>query len=176
MTMLSVNNKNLLKMTLVWLIVINVIYFMISKTWDNYNIYVPISMYVPMLHHAPVMQYVAPMATLNTNRLLTNNHQEHLISPQIRVNKSHLSKGSTQLYSMIFRSQNVYFPGDALPEKQVDAIRMLSDTKLKRRFTYKQYDVLKKMMEEIVQLFVKDNIRYSMMNCNFHKLFKCYLI
>ena len=103
----------------------------------------------------------------------TNNHQAHLISRQKRDNKSQLSRGTTKKYRTTFRSQNVYFPGDPLPEKQLDAIRNSSDTKLKRRLTNEQYEVLKNMLEEVVQVFIKDNIRYSWIQCDFHKSFKC---
>jgi hypothetical protein len=104
--------------------------------------------------------------------LLTNNHQAHLISRQKRDNKSQLSRGTTKKYRTTFRSQNVYFPGDPLPEKQLDAIRNSSDTKLKRRLTNKQYEVLKNMLEEVVQMFIKDDIRYSWIQCDLHQLFK----
>ena len=90
------------------------------------------------------------------------------ISPQIKSNESQESKSTTRKYRTSFRPQNIYFPGDPLPEKQLDAIRKLSDIKLKRRFTYKQYGVLKNMLEEVVQMFIKDNIRYLLMKCDLY--------
>ena len=135
-----------------------VIYFMIGKSWGNYNIFVTMSRYVPMSQHVPVSHYVPPMMR-NIHRLFTTNNHENPILPQIKGNKSQVSKGTTRKYRTSFRPQNVYFPGDPLPEKQLDAIRKLSDTKLKRRLTYKQCGVLKNMLEEVVQMFIKDNIR-----------------
>ena len=110
---------------------------MIGKSWGNDNIHVPMSQYVPMSQHVYLSQYVPPMMGVNIHRLLTNNNHEHPISPRIKGNKSQVSKGITQKYLTSFRPQNVYFPGDPLPEKQLDAVRKLSDTKLKRRLTYK---------------------------------------
>jgi hypothetical protein len=159
---LPVNHNYLPKIILVGLIIeilASIIFFMIGKTWSNNSIYVPVSQYVPMSQHVPVGQYVPPMMGVNINRLLSNNHQANLMSPQMRVNKSQLSRGTTRKYRTIFRPQNVYFPGDTLPEKQLDVIRNSSDTKLKRVLTYKQYDVLKNMLEEVVQMFIKDDIR-----------------
>ena len=111
-----------------------------------------------------VLEILACVIYLIIGKSCGNNN----ISPQIKSNESQESKSTTRKYRTSFRPQNIYFPGDPLPEKQLDAIRKLSDTKLKRRFTYKQYGVLKNMLEEVVQMFIKDNIRYLLMQCDLY--------
>ena len=111
-----------------------------------------------------VLEILACVIYLMIGKSCGNNN----ISPQIKSNESQESKSTTRKYRTSFRPQNIYFPGDPLPEKQLDAIRKLSDTKLKRRFTYKQYGVLKNMLEEVVQMFIKDNIRYLLMKCDLY--------
>ena len=148
-------------------ILASLIFFMISKTWINQIIYVPLNQYVPQ------GQYGAPMMKVNINHLLTHNNQVQLISPQIRGNKSQQSKGSSGKYHRISSSQNVYFPGDLLPQKQLDIIRNSSDTTLKRRLTYKQYEVLRNMLADVVKTFKNNDIRYTLMNCHLYQSFKC---
>ena len=75
------------------------------------------------------------------------------------------------ILKMFRHPQKVYFPGDPMPEKQLDIIRNLSDTKLKRRLTYKQYDTLKDMLAEVVQIFNKNEIRCTFLKYQFHKVF-----
>ena len=163
MDKLPITHRYLPKLVLTALILeilASLIFFMISKTWINQIIYVPVGQYVP------------PIMKVNINRLLTHNNQMQLISPQIRENISQLPKGMSQKYHNIYRPQNVYYPGDPLPEKQLDAIRNSSDTKLKRRLTYKTYEVLRNMLAEVVQIFAKNDIRYTLTRWHFHKLFK----
>ena len=167
MDKLPLNHKNIPKFILTALIleiVASLLFFMISKTWINQIIYVPLSQYIP------VSQYVPPMMKVSINHLLAPNNQVQVISPQIDVNKSQLSKSTNQKYHI--QTQKVYFPGDPLPEQQLEAIRNSSDTKLKRRLTYKQYEVLKNMLAEVVQIFIKNDIRYTLMKWHLHKLFK----
>ena len=168
MDKLPINYKNVPKIILTALIleiVASLLFFMISKTWINQIIYVPLSQYVP------ISQYVPPMMKVNINHLLAHNNQMQVISPEIMVNKSELSKGANRKYQI--SAQHVYFPGDPLPKQQLDAIRNSSDTILKRRLTYKQYEVLRNMLAEIVRIFIKSDIRYKMMKWNLYKLFKC---
>ena len=143
-------------------ILASLIFFMISKTWINQIIYVPLSQYVPQ------GQYGAPMMKVNINHLLTHNNQVHLISPQIRGNKNKPSKGFNGKYNRISSSQNVYYPGDPLPQKQLDIIRNSSDTTLKRLLTYKQYEILRNMLANVVNIFKSNDIRYTLRNWHFH--------
>ena len=168
---LPINHKYVSQIILSALICGSLIFFIVSNTWITKIIYVPMSQYVPMSHYVPISQYIPPMMKVNIKNLLTHRNQVHLISPQMSGNKSQLSYGTSQKYHTSFRPKKVYFPGDPLPEKELDAIRKLSDSKLKRRLTYKQYDVLKNMLEEVVQIFKKNDIRYTLTTYHFHKIF-----
>ena len=55
--------------------------------------------------------------------------------------------------------QTIYLPREKLPEKTMDDIRQLSDSKLKRRLTNKQYHALRHMLKEVVQIFIEQGIR-----------------
>ena len=127
--------------------------------------------YVPISNYVPISQYIPPMMKVNINSLLTHHNQVHIMSPPMSTNKSQLLKVTSKQLPMSVRPKKIYFPGDPLPEKELDAIRKLSDSKLKRRLTSKQYDVLKNMLAEVVQIFKKNDIRYTLTNYHFHKLF-----
>ena len=141
-------------------ILASLVIFMIGRIWNNQIVYVPLSQYVP------VSQYGATKIKVNINHLWTHNNQVQLISPQVRSNTSKPSKGFHGKYSRISSSQNVYFPGDPLPQKQLDIIRNSSDTTLKRRLTYKQYEVLRNMLANVVNIFKTNDIRYTLTNCH----------
>ena len=54
--------------------------------------------------------------------------------------------------------ENIIFPEDPLPRKSMDVIRQLSDPRLKRRFSYKQYENLRIMLTEVGQIFKENDI------------------
>ena len=79
-----------------------------------------------------------------------------------------LVKGFNGKYNRISSSQNVYYPGDPLPQKKLDIIRNSSDTTLKRLLTYKQYEILRNMLANVVNIFKSNDIRYTLRNWHFH--------
>ena len=133
-------------------ILASLVIFMIGRIWNNQIVYVPLSQYVP------VSQYGATKIKVNINHLWTHNNQVQLISSQVRSNTSKPSKGFHGKYNRISSSQNVYFPGDPLPQKQLDIIRKSSDTTLKRR----------NMLADAVNIFKINDIRYTLTNYHLH--------
>jgi hypothetical protein len=45
----------------------------------------------------------------------------------------------------------------------MDDIRELSDPKLKRQLSNKQYHALRSMLEEVIQIFTEQDIRYAIL-------------